>query len=854
MPEGVSLLDLGEHELRDLSRPERVHQVIVPGLPVEAVPLRTTDARFHALPLQATPLLGREQDVQAVQRLLVREAARLVTLTGPGGTGKTRLGLEVAATLLDQFEDGALFVDLAPIADPALVVPTVGRALGVPDAAGRPMFEMVVSHLHGRRLLLLLDNFEQILEAATIIGELLRECPLLSALVTSRAALQISGEREFPVPPLALPAEAGPLTPAHLGQYAALVLFVERAVAIRPEFAVTAANLPAIVELCTRLDGLPLAIELAAARIRLLSPEAMLTHLSQGLALLAGGRRDLPVRQRTLRSAIAWSYNLLPEPEQRLFRRLGVFVGGFTLDAGCQVSGFGNGDSTPETLDLVGALVEINLVRPTGMAEAEPRFGMLETIREYAQEELAASGEREQTQQRHAAYFLALAEQADRALVGAEQAAWLDRLETEHDNLRAVLRRAAAEGDADTGLHLGGKLWRFWWMRGYLTEGRERLDALLVRQVDGLAGGPRDGVRAEALLGAGLLALWQGSYGPARALLQESLGIGLEIGDRRCAASALAFLGRVARDQGDEGTARSLGTQGVALFREIDEPWGLAVALHFLGLAVVRRDAGAARPMFEESADLFRRLGNEWDLAMPLRGLGLVAYRQGDPVTAQALLEEGIERFRRRGDEWSQAMLTHDLAYAVQAQHDLASAAAHFVTSLSIWQKLGNTRGVASCLAGLASITVLHGDAARAAQLFGAAEGARQAGGGALELTDGTIHDGSISAARAALGEAAFAAAWAAGRAQPIREAMATALAAPASGHRAPKAERESPLSRREQEVARLVAQGLTNRQIAEALVITEGTAINHLTHILNKLGFRSRAQIAAWVVERQHA
>ena len=700
-------------------------------------------------------------------------------------------------------------------------------------------------------------------------------------LVTSRAPLQIGGEHEFSVPPLALPDAARPLTRDTISQYAAAALFVERAAAITPNFSVTEANAPVIAEICARLDGLPLAIELAAARTRLLSPEAMLPRLGHALALLTGGRRDVPARQQTLRDTIAWSYDLLTPGEQALFRRLGVFVGGATLEAVDEVAsieGRGASEHTPDSslvphassLNVVGSLVEKSLLRSIGKEGGEPRVGMLETIREYALEQLVASGEYELVRRTHSSYFLGLAGHADDELVGEGQAVWLDRLEAEHDNLRAVLSGALEHGEIEAGLRLGGRLWRFWWMRGYLTEGRQRLDALLTAQSTGNIAEARTGARAQALLGTGLLALWQGSYSTARAALQESLAIGRQSDDRRCAAYALAFLGRVARDQGDETTARTLGEQGVTLFREAmgkqgphgrsdGEPWGLAVALHFLGLALVRNDAEAARPLFEESAALFRELGNGWDLAMPLRGLGLVAYRVGDTAAARALLEEGIARFRERGDEWSQAMLTHDLAYVAQAERDPTGAATLFEVSLTIWQKLGNTRGVASCLAGLAGIAVLRGDPERATRLYGAADAARQAGGGVVEPTDRAVHDGGIAQAQAALGEAGYAAAWAAGRAQPTRQMIAEALAehpsrpvaiTRPSGGRGSAATGD-PLSRREREVARLVARGLTNRQIAEELTITEGTAINHLTHMLNKLGFRSRAQIAAWVVEQ---
>jgi predicted ATPase/class 3 adenylate cyclase len=472
LPAGATLDDLGTHRLKDLTRPERVFQVAGPELAAVDRPLASLDARPHNLPVQTTPLIGREQAGAAVQAMLLRDDVRLVTLTGPGGTGKTRLSLQVAAEVLDRFEHGAFFVELAPISDPGLVVSAIAQALGVQGAAGRSLLDVLVDALRGRELLLVLDNFEQVLPAATEVDALLRACPRLTVLVTSRAALQLRGEHEFPVPPLALPLTGQASSPAALSQYAAVALFIERATAVKPDFTVTNQNAPAIAEICVRLDGLPLAIELAAARIRLLSPEAMLARLGHGLALLTGGPRDLPARQQTLRGAIAWSYDLLDDAEQRLFRRLGVFVGGCTIES---AEGIGDLDESLglDVLDSISPLVAGSLVRQQEQPDGEPRFSMLETIREYALERLEESGEAPLVRRRHGEHFLALIEEAAPHLIRLEGATWMDRLQLEHDNLRAALGWGSAAPDtADLMARVAGPFWWFWWMSGHLTEGR----------------------------------------------------------------------------------------------------------------------------------------------------------------------------------------------------------------------------------------------------------------------------------------------------------------------------------------------------------------------------------------------
>ncbi len=459
LPEGVQLRDLGSHRLRDLIRPEEIFQVVASPLPADFPPLKTLDARPNNLQTQPTPLLGREREVEQVCAQLRREGVRLLTLTGPGGTGKTRLALQGAADLLDDYKDGVFFVALAPLSDPTLVVSTIAQALGVKESGGRSVLQCLQDYLREKTLLLALDNFEQVAAAAPQVAGLLADAPRLNILVTSRIPLHLRGEHEFAVPPLALPDFKHLPALAALTQYAAVELFIERAQAVRPDFAVNNDNAPAVAEICVRLDGLPLAIELAAARVKLLSPQAMLVRLEEPLKLLTGGARDLSARQQTLRGAIAWSYDLLDENEKRLFRRLAVFVGGCTLEAAEAVC-HGGVDLRADVFDGIASLVDKSLLRQEEAPDGEPRFFMLETIREYAQERLTESGE--ELQNRHAEFFLNFAEQAEIEIHGFQQLKWLDRLEVEHDNLRAALGWLTHNSKAQLGLRLAGALTDFW--------------------------------------------------------------------------------------------------------------------------------------------------------------------------------------------------------------------------------------------------------------------------------------------------------------------------------------------------------------------------------------------------------
>jgi predicted ATPase/class 3 adenylate cyclase len=639
VPEGTSVRDLGEHRLKDLNLPMRLYDLVIEGLPADFLPPRTLDARPGNLPAQLTSFVGREEETAEAARLLGR--TRLLTLTGAGGTGKSRLALQVAAELLPGYRDGAFFADLSSVTDPDLVPAVLARALRVPEAPGRPVLEALRDHLRDRRLLLVADNFEQVTEAGAVVEALLAAAPGLTVLATSRVALSLRGEQELVVPPLALPDPARPADLEALGRSDAVRLFVERAQAVGPSFELTDENAQAVAGICARLDGLPLAIELAATRTKVLTPEQILPRLQRSLTLLTGGARTLPDRQRTLRGAIAWSYDLLPAAEQRLFARLSVFSGGWTLASAEAV-----GD--PEALGLdpleaTTSLVDRSLATTTAAAAGGSRFSLLETIREFGRERLAASGELDEVARQHASWFLDLAVAAEPHLDGADQGEWLDRCDLEHANLRAALRWAIEAGETDRAQEAAGAIWRFWQQRGHLAEGRRWLEELLAMP----SGQGPTPARAKALTGAGGIAWWQEDIAAARGYYQEALAIARRLGDPARTAQALYNQAFVAGAGGDFDGALGLFEESLELALLAGDEPGAARAEWMLAI----RDLAAGdwdRPLAiaERAVATWRRLGDRLQMADGLVWLGVVYVRAGRPADARSAIREALRLFR----------------------------------------------------------------------------------------------------------------------------------------------------------------------------------------------------------------
>ena len=746
---------------------------------------RDAAARRGNLPVPLAGFVGRHRQMSEITRLLA--TTRLLTLTGVGGVGKTRLALQVAAGLGEAFADGVFVVFLAALVDAALVASQVAQALGVREVEGCSLDESLCAFLRDKQLLLVLDNFEQVVEAAPLAATLVERCPHLRVLVTSRAVLRLSGEHTLPVPPLALPDPRQPVSAAQLVQYEAVRLFVDRAQAARADFAVTAATAPVVAEICRRLDGLPLALELAAARLRLLPLQALLERLSSRLALLTGGARDRPPRQQTLRNTIAWSYDLLHPGEQVLFRRLAVFVGGCTLaaaEAVCAGAVLPEGD----VLDRAGALVEQSLLHEEHAMEdgttGEPRFSLLETIRDYALEQLTARGEAEPLRQAHAAYFLALVEEAEPHLRGAEQALWLARLEGEHDNLRAALAWALEGGAARAAaaFRLGAAVWRFWYLHGHWSEGRRWLERILA--TDGgapAAVGAEMARRARVLDGIGVLTEMLGNLQKGTLFFKESLTLARAAGDRWAIAQALRHLGLLAGYRGDYGQARALHHESLVLQREVDDRWGIAQALASLGdVARAQQDHGGAHALYEESLALRRELGHRWGIASSLEGLAHVAGAQQDYGQARALHEQSLAIRRELGSRYGIADSLYNLGTVALAQGDYGQATALYEGSLTLQRELGHRWGITFSLEGLARVAAAPApgsrDPRRAVLLLGAAATLRAAMGARLSLSEQAGVEQTREEAQAVLGTDAFATAWAEGQAMAMDQAIAYAL------------------------------------------------------------------------------
>ena len=932
LPDDVSLRDLEAHRLKDLQHKSHLFQLVIAGLPADFPPLKTLDTHPNNLPIQLTSLIGREQEITTVQRLLCREDVRLLTLTGPGGTGKTRLGLQVAAELIDRFADGVFFVNLAPISDPALVVPTIAQTFEVKEIAEQSLLDLLKVSLRDKHLLLLLDNFEQVVSAASQVTDLLAACLKLKIVVTSRAVLHVRGEQEFAVPPLAVPDPKHLPDLVALSQYEAVALFISRAQAIKPEFQVTNANAPAVAEICARLDGLPLAIELAAARIKLLPPQALLARLGQRLAVLTSGARDVPARQQTLRNTIEWSYHLLDAQEQRLFRQLSVFVGGCTLEAVETIyASLDNG--VGQVLEGVASLLDKSLLQQTEHEEGEPRLTLLETLREYGLECLRESGEAHVSQRAHALYYLAFVVETEPHLKGAQQAVWWRRLEREQENLRAALAWLIGQEEGELALRLSGALWWFWNTRGYWSEGWRWLEAALrLPQAQG-----RTAWRAKALIGAAEFAYRLG-HPVSDSLAEESVSIYRELGDKRGLAESLSNLGLSMCAQNDVAAGCTLLEEGLALAREVGDPWILANALRNLGeFMSYYSDFKSARLFFEESAMLHRELkdqqalsstlcrlvdvavsegnltqaaalaleshalarelDNRPNIIRALRWLANIQSFQGNAGQAVALLEESLALAREQGDKWQIGNTVLTLVTITLHQGDLQQAETYAQESLMLFRELHHKDGMAVALAFLGDIKRIQGDLTlaralckegvslareggshysmgwslislamvtaaeeqpeQAARLFGAAEPWLNPST-EMDPAERADYERAVESVRAQLGEKAFAAAWTEGRSMTLEQVLVTRgpTTFPSETQPAPPAKSfptyPDGLTAREVEVLRLLAQGLTDAQIADHLVISPRTVNTHLKAVYSKIGVSSRSAATRYAMEHR--
>jgi predicted ATPase/serine/threonine protein kinase len=724
-------------------------------------PSRFSPARLANLPTQRTGFVGRDSELAAVKELLLREEVRLVTLSGPGGIGKTRLALQVAAEVAGFFPGGVCFIPLAGVTDPTLIPSIIAQSLGIKDATRQINIQGLKDYLHDLRhdLLLLFDNFEHMLSVAPAAGELVSIAPKLKLLVTSRSRLHVYGEHEYPVPPLALPDLRASLSPKVLSKNPTIALFLERAAAVKPNFKLTEENALAVATICTRLDGLPLAIELAAARIKLLSPAQMQSRLESRLQLLTGGAKDLPLRQQTLRGTIDWSYGLLSPAEQALFRRISVFAGGCTLD-GIEAVCNTKQDLDLDVLEGTESLVDKSLLQHVEHLDGETRFVLLDTVREYAAERLTESGEEHATRRAHAAYCLVLAEESASYTSDPSKTEWVHSFELDHDNFRAALEWLTKTGNAEWGLRLGAALFQFWDMREHLTEGRDRLGKLLKLE----SAAERSNVRARALFAAGVLASEQADHAAASALTGESLEIARELKDQRGAAIALNALAVVARDRGDLGAARALFEESLAAWRALGDAEVVARSLSNLANVVkLQGDYPFARALYEESRTIFLALGDKPGTAWSLNYEGDIARGQGENETAQELYQQSLAIFRELDDKWGIAGCLVDLGDLARDRRDDSAARAHYAESMKLFEELGQKRGIARLLDCLACFAALREQPERALRLAGAAAAMRRVLGVSPPLTEKARMEKALDLARQSVSPELASSAWMAG-------------------------------------------------------------------------------------------
>ena len=727
LPAGLTLKDLGMHRLKDMARPERLFQLTVEGLPADFPALKTLESTPNNLPTQLTSFIGRDDQVREARQLL--ERSRLLTLTGPGGTGKTRLSLQIAAGVLDEFPDGVYFVPLSAIHDPDLVPSAIAQALAISMTGSRRPIEALLENLREKQTLLVLDNFEQLLEAAPIATQLLEGSAGLRVLVSSRIALRVSGEQEFPVPPLALPDLRALPGLAALSQFEAVRLFIERAVAVKPDFQATNENAPAIAGICDRVDGLPLAIELAAARVKLFSPQALLSRLEKSLSALGSGARDAPARQQTLRGAILWSYDMLDAGARRLLARVSVFARGGNLEQLEPVCGPVE-DVGGDVLLGLDWLAEQSLLRRLPDFD-EPRFLMLQTIRDFATERLEESGEAHLMRDRHVKAFIALAQQAQPHLFGPRRKEWLDRLEEDHDNVRAALDWTVASGNARSAMELSAALWRFWQMRGHLHEGRRRMDGVLAMPNSGEF--PKE--RLAALEAAGGLAYWQADMAVAQRFYDECVELTRIQGDDRALANAL---------------------YNAAFPRVIN-----------------RAAIAEARPMLEEALPLFRKIGDQTGVARVLWGIGNALFFAKEYADAGPVLEEAVALNRKLDDQFGLGWSIHTLGLVALSLGDVQRARASWIEAIHLFAAAGDVPGMVLQLDNLSALARHDGDFLRAGRLWAAASAHQVSSGTGLGRL---LREEEARSGREGLNDEEAARVWAEGQAMSLEQAVAYAL------------------------------------------------------------------------------
>jgi predicted ATPase/DNA-binding CsgD family transcriptional regulator len=804
-----------------------------------------------ALPVPPNRLVGREQELAALIRLLGDDHTRLITLTGPGGVGKTHLALDLAAEVASRFPDGVVFVALASIADPALVLPTIAKALGLRESPDQALIEVLANALMDRDALVVLDNLEQVMEAGPDIGVLVGATKRPTFLATSRSPLHLRVEREYPVPPLSLPSPEGAVTADALADNAAVALFVERSQAVRPSFTLTDVNAPVVAEVSRRLDGLPLAIELAAAMTRVLSPQSLLDRMEHRLGLLAFGPTDLPDRHRTLRDTIAWSHDLLSAEEQRVFRRMAVLPGGASLEAIGAVSEI---TGQASLLSLVTSLVSKSLVVRMDEADSptsgtdEPRFRMLSTIQEYAVEQLELSGEADSVRERHLHWLLQFAEAAEPQLVGPDQVHWFARLDAEHDNIRAALTWAQ-DHSHEQGMRLASMLWRYWATRGLLTEGHTWLCKFLDSPAPA---GER--IRAKAFSSLGNLSLDLGDYVAASEAYQQSLEAFESLGDTKGIAAALNGQGLVDWYRGDYASARRHHERSLELRRQIDDRHGQANSLTNLGNAV--KDAEyphAARDLHQQALAIRQSLGDRVGVGYSYLNLGDIARRLGDTGEALAMFGKCLDAFQEVGDTLGVGYALQGLGLVEMLAGNAREAATRFGEALNIRLGLGDRRGIVESIEGIASAAASLGQLPVAAELFGSAEALRQQIGAPLPEPDRLVYGPVIESIRQTLPEMIFSSKWQRGAEMVLTDATSLAMTALNDIASTP-VHQAGVLSEREMEVLQLVAGGLTNAQVADQLFLSRRTVDAHLRRIYDKLDLSTRAEAIRFAIDHGFA